>query len=489
MAGIKKVEEQYGKRLELIFKIAFLCLAISTFNSFLYVSALQSVLVKGVLLLGMCTILVRMLNWKKYVRVPGAILMILFCISFAFSAFMNRQYAFTENLKWVVWTGFLFFLLYVCDVERERAEYRKEFRILSHILILYTTLAAIIGLGMLVTSYNAILTTADGGEAVQAGFSWGRLWGVYTDPNYGSVISVVTIILATLFCMQRKGCIRIFYIASILLNGLYVVFSDSRTGKITLSCCVAFYVFLWLIWKNREKSAGKRFGVAMAVAVCIGVLLAVGCYVVKKEYNQVLAPVMKEIFLTEQKKPKTPVSQSQKQKAQKETVGRKSDIEKDVSNGRLALWESAVEIWKTSPVYGTGYTSLVPYCEENIADTYAINNTQTDYTSMHNAFLNTLVFQGIIGLVLLLAITGRIIIYSVPQIFQTEDRDYLNLAAMLSCIGAIVISMIFLLEGTYTNSPGCFTLWVFSGYLVQTAYQKKEFTKEEELLVQIEAEE
>mgnify|MGYP003377002398 CR=1 FL=1 len=473
MAGIKKVEEQYGKRLELIFKIAFLCLAISTFNSFLYVSALQSVLVKGVLLLGMCTVLVRMLNWKKYVRVPGAVLMILFCISFVFSVFMNRQYELIENLKWVIWTGLLFFLLYVCDVERERAEYRKEFRILSHILILYTTVAAVIGLGMLVTSYNAILTTADGGEAVQAGFSWGRLWGVYTDPNYGSVISVVTIILATLFCMQRKGCIRIFYIASILLNGLYVVFSDSRTGKITLSCCVAFYVFLWLIWKNREKSAGKRFGVAMAAAVCIGVLLAVGCYVVKKEYNQVLAPVMKEIFLTEQKKPKTPVSQSQKQKVQKETVGRKSDIEKDVSNGRLALWESAVEIWKTSPVYGTGYTSLVPYCKKNIPDTYAVNNSITNYASMHNAFLNTLVYQGIIGFVLLLAIAGRIIVYGVPQIFRAGEKEYMDLIAMLSCISAVVIGMMFLTEGTYTNSPGSFVLWTFSGYLVQNAYKKQ----------------
>lgn len=465
MAEIKKIEYRCGKQLELIFKVAYLSLALATFNSFLYVSALQPALVKVVLLLGVLFLLVRMFNWKKYIKMPGIVLAFLFCISFLFSAFMNRQYELTGNLKWVIWTGLLFFALYVCDVEREQKAYRREFRVLSHILIVYTTVSAITGIGMLVTSYSNILIT-DTGETATAGLNWGRLWGVYTDPNYGAVLSVAAILLAMLFFMQKKGWIRLLYVCGILANYLYIVFSDSRTGKIALACSLGCYLFLWMIQKEKESAAGKRFGTAILVVVCAVTLALGGGYVIKKEYNRVLAPVFREMFPQKQVKPVVPQKPA-------ETIGRKADIEKDVSNGRLALWESAVEIWKTSPVYGTGYTSLIPYCKENVPDTYVINNSQTEYTSMHNAFLNTLVFQGSIGLILLFAMAGRIISYIIPSIWKTEGEDYLNLAAMLSCVGAVVVSMLFLLEGTYTNSPGSFVLWVFSGYMVQTVYRRK----------------
>lgn len=470
---MNKIKIQYEKNLELIFKISFLCLALATFNGYLYISKLQPVFVKVTLGLGVLLILVRIIRYKKYVKMPGIFLMLLFCISFAFSSFMNRQYEFWGNMKWVIWTGILFFALYVCDLERDREVYRKEFRIVSHILILYTMLSAIIGILMMLTSFSNILSTIDG-ELVTVGFTWGRLWGVYTDPNYGSVISAISIVLALLFFMQRKGVLRILYGFSIFANYLYIVFSDSRTGRIALACSLACYLYVWCIRKNEKKVVWKRQGISVITAVCAVVLVLGGSYGIKKEYNQVIAPVLKTLIQTQNNlvQPKKPQNSPKSQKPI-ETVGRKADIEKDVSNGRLALWESAVEIWKTSPVYGTGYTSLISYCEENVPDSYVINNSQTDYTSMHNAFLNTLVFQGIIGLVLLLLIVGRIMVYCIPYLVKLKGNDYLEFAAMLSSVGAVVLSMIFLLEGTYTNSPGSFVLWGFSGYMVHTVYKNR----------------
>ena len=148
---------------------------------------------------------------------------------------------------------------------------------------------------------------------------------------------------------------------------------------------------------------------------------------------------------------------------------KQQNIEEDVSSGRFAIWESGLEVWKTAPVYGTGYTTFIPYTKEILPDTYVVNNPQGDYVSLHNAFLNTLVYQGIIGFVIFIMIGLRIVMYIWKPILQAEISEYCDMIFVLACIGAVVVSMFFLLEGTYTNSPGSFVLWTFSGYLMHYA--------------------
>lgn len=465
---MEKRKQQPEMIWELITKISYLCLALCTFNSFLYASSVQPLFVKGTLLLSVGLILLRIVKYRKYSKMPCLVLMLLFCASFAFSALMNRQYGIIDNGKWIIWTGIQFFALYLCDIERDTVKYRREFQILAHIMVLYSIMAAAISLGMLVVRYSKLLETTDG-EFLVSGFTWGRLWGVYTDPNYGAVFSVVVMILSLLFLIQKKGFIRILYIVSILLNYLYLIFSDSRTGEIALACSLAVFLYLWLKQKQKEKQSLVRYGTALLAAVLVSAVMLGGTYVIKAEYNQHLAPVFVKMF------PAKTVKQTVQKKTDqvKKKVGRKKDLEQDISNGRFDLWKSAIEVWKTSPVYGTGYSTFVSYAKEHTPDTYAVNNSQGDYTSMHNAFLNTLAFQGLIGFVLLLLIAGRIISYVFLPVFQEQGEEALEHGAMLACLGAVAAAMLFLLEGTYTNSPGSFVLWTFSGYLVQSTYKKR----------------
>lgn len=447
------------KKLELSTKIIYLCLAIGTFNSFVYTSRVQPVLVKLTLVAAMCLIMLRLLKHKTYKRMPCFMLMVLFCVSFVLSAFMNRQYGITGNGKWIIWTGVQFFALYVCSVERDAEEYKKEFRILSHIIIVYSVIGSLISLGMLISSYSQVFITADK-EMIVSGFTWGRLWGVYTDPNYGAVFSVISIILSVLFLLRSRGAVKVFYILGIILNYLYMVFSDSRTGEIAFMCGMGLFVGMLLIREKAKKKAVARFGITVfAILVIAGISFA-GTRLIKTEYNRKLAPVFAEVF------PKKDVNHHVKSK-----VGRKQDIEKDVSNGRFALWKDAVKVWQSSPVYGTGYTTFVSYAKDHTPDIYAVNTGGSDYVSLHNAFLNTLVYQGGIGFVLLLLIAVRMIVYILKPVLSAGMEWYPELGAMLSCVGAVVASMMFFMEGLYTNSPGAFILWVFCGYLVQYAYR------------------
>ena len=418
---------QFEKRLELITKISYLCLAICTFNPFLYISSVQPVFVKLTLALGAGLILMRLFRYRTYGKMPCVMIMVLFCGSFALSTFMNRQYGIVDNGKWIVWTAIQFFALYVCDVERNTEEYRKEFEILAHIMIVYSVFSAVYSLWMLITRYSGMIESADG-EFIICGFTWGRLWGNYTDPNYGAEFAVIVMILSLFFLVQKKGFLRILYVVSLTVNYLYLIFSDSRTGEIALFCSMVLCVFMWLCHIQKKERSVGRYGTALAGAVCIAAVLLGGEYLARSGYNTKLAPVFAETFSQDDiKQTEGERSDSEKKESStgkkeattikqetstvKKEVGRKEDLEKDVTNGRLSLWKSAIEIWKTSPAYGTGYSTVVNYAKEHTPDTYLINNPLGEYISMHNAYLNTLVYQGVIGFILLLAMAGRILQY------------------------------------------------------------------------------
>lgn len=466
MNGLKL---HFENKLELIFKISYLVLALCTFNTFIYNSPVQPVFVKLTLVIGMILIATRLLKYRKYMKMPCIILMVLFCVSFGISTFMNREYGIIENGKWIVWTGLQFFALYVCDVEREKKSYKKEFEIVSHIIIGYSAIASLISLGMLVVTYSAFFETVEG-EFLIAGFTWGRLWGVYTDPNYGAVFSVISILLSIAFFLRKGRIYKVSYILCIALNFLYLVFSDSRTGEIALAGGLAVFLFFCFGKKWKSKKGIAKYVVIIGIIMLIAGGSLLGIRIVKKGYNEVCAPMFARVFIKKEAEKVKGQEQIKNQEQIKRKLGRKQDLEEDVSNGRFALWESAIEVWKTTPVYGAGYYTFVPYAKEHTPNTYAVNNDVGEYTSMHNAFINTLAYQGMLGIIVLLLLAGYMVWYVIAPIFHETGEMNLYLNVMLACVAVVVLSMMFLLEGTYTLSPGSFVLWGFSGYMIQYAY-------------------
>ena len=117
------------------------------------------------------------------------------------------------------------------------------------------------------------------------GFVWGRLWGCYTDPNHGALVTVVGIFLAIylLFNVRKKN-VKILLIVTIFLNFLYLVFSDSRSAKIsfTIGCIVLIYLGL--------KVKVKKFDVKKKIMQIVITLVASLCIYmsfsgVKEAYN------------------------------------------------------------------------------------------------------------------------------------------------------------------------------------------------------------
>lgn len=480
---MKIIKKEYVKYLEWAFKLSYLLLGIATFNSFLYDSPIQPMLVKLCLILGGLSVLGRVVYIKAYIKTPYLLLLILFCASFCVSIVMNWKYGTAvADMKWVVWTGFLFFLLYACDTTRDRTEYKKEFTVFANIIVVISVLNAAASLYLMTNLYHNLWHTASG-EAVIAGFQWGRLWGVYTDPNYGAVFSTVAVLLCAYFVKVKKGMWKLLYLAAIVMDYLYILFSDSRTAEVCM--CVGAGIFLlFLFLQKQDNWKGVLTGILVAVifaGVFVGVTSAA-----KAEYNTKIEAEIKKADAekanqakknkqeqTQESNNKTQESNNKTQKTER-TVGRSQDLQSDISNGRFNLWASGLEVWKTKPITGTGYNSFLPYVREAIPDTYVVNNDQGEYVSLHNGYINILVYQGVLGAALFAAFMVCVMVKWCKGVktFCKDNMDYI--AVLTACASVIAVSMVFLLEGVYTNSPGAFVLWTFLGYLMHYFVKKEE---------------
>ncbi len=86
---MKLIKKEYVKVLEWGFKIAYLLLGLATFNTFLYDSPVQPLLVKICLLLGVLTLVGRLVFFRDYWKTPYWCVLALFCLSFLLAMVSN----------------------------------------------------------------------------------------------------------------------------------------------------------------------------------------------------------------------------------------------------------------------------------------------------------------------------------------------------------------------------------------------------------------
>ena len=321
--------------------------------------------------------------------------------------------------------------------------------------------------------YHNLWHTASG-EALIAGFQWGRLWGT-TDPNYGAVLSTIAVLLSAYFVKTGKGMWKLLYLAAIVVDYIYILFSDSRTAEVCM--CVGAGIFLLFLFFQKQANWKGILAGILAAVVFAGVFVGVTS-AAKAEYNTKIEAEIKKADAqkaSQEKKNEQKKTQESTTTAQKteQKVGRSQDLQSDISNGRFELWASGLEVWKTKPITGTGYNSFLPYVREAIPDTYVVNNDQGEYVSLHNGYINILVYQGLLGAVLFAVFMVCVMVKWCKGVKIVCEDHMDDIAVLTACVSVVAVSMVFLLEGVYTNSPGAFVLWTFLGYLMHYFVKKR----------------
>lgn len=459
-------------------------------------SVISYVLWPTILLAGLVC-LYRVAHLKHYWKSRGFWLLAAFCLCYLISTVLNIKYGWYENIRTLILQGFLFFLIYCYPDEPEVHGTRKRVIWMGYFIIACSILS-ILSFVYFLTGRNEIYyPEIQSIPLYYTGFYWGRLYGVYWDPNIGGLMCCVSLMLSAEFFRRYKSVVvRILMSASIVLSVLYIAFSDSRTGRLAMGIGVAIYAVVWAS-KSRKRAVASTCA-ALAVVVAIGAPV-----LIKSTYNNMmqaqeealqaaeeealLAAEKEQLKEEESKKEdkketetsRKPVKIDEAEIAQKmaegeitgtETVIRQSDdISADLTNRRLDIWKSAVDIFLANPVFGVGHNTVLAYVEAEQPDSYLINNDHMHFASMHNTFFDVLVAQGAAGFVLYIAMAILFLVVILKNRKRIFGKNQGQSVVMFALVAAIVCASCFMSEIVYVCSPMSFMFWMALGIMMKAS--------------------
>ncbi len=486
--NIQKIQEGA----ELVFKLWFYLYVILSTCNLTYGTHIVSWCMWPMLVLGAVLVLARFIRIKDYIRMPLLWILILMFASYLFTMATNLQYESHKGLVTMVFWLFYFGLLYPVRTGDDTGRVKKEFTLMAVVHIGYALLMTLTSLGMMAVGYSSsYIDTNNGNYEVVSGFCYGRLWGTFQDPNLGAIVCCTAIALSIYFLMQTsrkwlKALLSLF----ILLFVVYIGFSDSRNGLLSLGIGMTAFVFFQLFYKERS---WKKQWLHLAAALAVGIVCFLAPQGIKYSYNAVVSQAQqKEQQKTQEETvkkekeaavekdavqkdtaekntdttKKAAVTPTPKPKKPAEKVERNYSMEGDISNRRFDIWKSAVEVALSRPITGTSFSGIVPYAKENLPETYIVNNDHWDYSTMDNEVLNVFVSQGFPGLIILIVLVVCAVKFVFSRIWKLGQKDFWRASVLLLCIVMLCVSAMFQATMFYQNSPDANMFWMFLGYLV-----------------------
>ncbi|MGM0170796.1 hypothetical protein IGJ39_000879 [Enterococcus sp. AZ140] len=381
------------------------------------------------------------------------ILLLLFIVIMCISSLLNMKYGLFGNLKFIVWQALYFFIVYDNGISRNRNKSDQLLSIISGTLIVIWTSLVVVSLGMFLTQYNYSIQLSRV-NPLRIGMLEGRLFGVFSDPNYGSVMCVVTIFLSLYYIFSKKysnkWLLTGVYV-SIFLNISYIILSGSRNGLITLLVTTFVFVFFSMYQYQLKKKKNLLLNILLSILSGVAVMALVFGVAQLIKIGWSYFP---QFF--EKKQTGT-------------TAGRvnltRPDVAQstDVSNLRFTIWKSAVEIFQSSWLFGTSPKNMIAYAQDVLPNTYI---AQRNF-SVHNAYLNTLASTGILGGLTFVAF----IVTKAARVIAFLFKPITNLlnTRMIYCICgifALAFSGFFHNEMILVNISGAFLFWFLLGEVI-----------------------
>ena len=444
--------------LELIFKLLFITYGFLQASSLTFGNKIISVVLWPTIALGGLLILYRFLFFKKYKDSTGLYILIFFAFSYAISSFFMRQYGISDNFRYFVFLVLQFGMLYAYKNGDCIEKVKKHFQICMQYVCFGAAVLSATSFILMFSGYNKAFVSLDNPEAppYYIGFAYGRLYGAYWDPNIGALTAVVVILLSVYFIIKHKHwALKTLHALNLTLQVCYVAFSDSRTGRVALLTSVfCLSVFLLLKKVNIKKIALK--------VVCIitaSLVIAVAAY-------ELPVGIQSGYNLTVQSMTKDDENVDAPNKQNSMVIERGGELESDPSNRRFDIWKSAIDIFKSSPIYGVSRGNLLKYVEAELPTSYLITNDHIHFSSMHNVFFEILASQGILGVVpfLIFAILMAIRLFKNRKLLF-ESEDFSAFASILACLVAVCTASMFIIEIVYVVSPASSVFWIGLGYI------------------------
>lgn len=420
------------------------------------VGPLAGILYKLIVGVGDCLALVYLVSgFKKWKMNSLFALLGGFTLVLCITTLLNRSYNFFDNVLGVITFGvqLILFFSYYHMTEKKEFSFTIQLTAVASSILWNICCAISLAQYLLDIQYRTLNPI---GNTVRQGIVDGRLFGIFSDPNFAAFTSfLVLMLLAYTFYCQKNRILRIYIGISIVLNIAYIVFSNSRTVFLCVIGTVFFFVLL-LTYRRYiadGRTSVKRF---LLYAVRNLALSLAGMIAV---YSLLFYPMQNF------------GKQMEPQRSETDLV--RDDVGGDnVTNNRSTIWIHYLDLYKKKPVFGFSINTALPYATEHDPEGYL---AQTQYVT-HNGYLSLLVETGILGFALMACFIILMLIRNVKRI-QANEKISPDYALALSLVVAVLIFLVCFHDIFFTVNIETMLLYLSMGVLfIETDSQTAQST-------------
>ncbi|MBQ2676712.1 MAG: O-antigen ligase family protein [Clostridia bacterium] len=418
----------------------------------IYAGSVNQYIYSAFAVLGGLLLLADFLFERRMFKAKGTGWLILFVGAILVSTVVNISFGFAENIKTMAWTAISMLLLYPFAYTQKREDAVKQIKALSNALSIFSVITVCISLWMYVTQLNLDQLMSNH----RYGFVEGRLYGVFTDPNYAAVMMLCIMAMSVFYIANTKSVLmKVFHSINLFLSYIYVVLSASRTAQLVFTAAMLLFVGLW-IYRTLDKKNMKRW-LAATCAVLIATTSAVATFASftpVRYYSGYLPSIM-----AEKDDPDEPDEPIKPIDTDRPDVGE----DKDISNHRFEIWKDAINLWKVSPVVGTSPRNHLKFAEKYFPDSFMV---QRQY-STHNGYLSLLTYTGVLGAGVMLVFILLYFYHLLKKLFGAKsDYHTLSVAPLLGLIALVVISAFPMMMIFFLNTIRELIFWLMLGYII-----------------------
>lgn len=378
-------------------------------------------------------------------------LLMLFCISNCISVIVNFSERFVFGMVTMVYVFMYLVIFFNATNWNEKIAMQKE-KILDNLLtinIALSFLTAICALVMFVFNINGVYISGD--DTIFWGMRENRLWGLY-NANTAATICIISIVCS--FIQLKKNKHTKVLIANIVMQTIYLILTQSRTGWILLMVFAVLYLFFNKVLPVLKSNV--RLGQKLLRSVyAIGVLAILWiCPTVAKE---VLVKIPQAVVAIIE------MTNSDWEDGEEITLDRVDEEfvdQQDVTNGRAELWKAGIEIIKEHPVFGIGSENIIKETEQYLSEARYQNLVKGGF---HNSYLAVMVSSGIAGTVLFVAFLFMLVIDGLKYLWKGGAYKY-SLIIML--LFTLMVNELMEARWLYNTSYINIAFWIFAGVAV-----------------------
>lgn len=463
-------KEQIFKKVEEIYIIAFLIYLL--LNSILpYVNIGISIIKNGISIvfmgIGGILILYNLFFKRELFKQNHGALLWCFIIICIISSATMLKYGYMNNIKTILWSSILFGVLYTYAMKNQQKDIERVLKVAIILLSLIWIVAISIGLYQYAMQISYQVKLEGGAIPKAQGFYYNRLFGIFVDPNFAAVTSVILLLMSIYMgSVANKRWKKVLWGIDGLFQFIYILLSGSRTGIVIL--LLGIVVQSWLKIRVYFHQGNKRNIGKIIITTCMVAILTIGIVIgTKSVLGYIPNLIKKNETITQSSVDKQNASQNQA----KVDLNRTDLDGKGVSNLRFELWGDCLEILSSKPVLGTSPRNLVSYAKQNFPNTYPAKGY--DYG---NGYLAVITGTGVLGATIMLIFLGacgiRIISYTVKEKYNKSNLEK-NINVLAITIIAVMLVAAFINQEIFLiNSFNTAIFWLMLGYIMKKTNEK-----------------